>query len=233
MCSSARLFLSFCVLYLALSPSVLLMLPGGGFDSRRRGFVKHYAAEFSLGNLQLDRRGLKKVLDPSMSQLFQMEGCAWALPARQSPSPSRKLAHLAVIAQLALQSQPAFTQRALASFPSLPPSLARFLSLSRKGDPLYSSEIKTGRCKLQINVIKCLCYHKPSHWTGWLAGWLGLPPPPSTPTRISCPSLCLPAEERKQSDGEGEGDGEDVFSTKFSHLWLSDLSTAPAAERLS
>lgn len=129
---------------------------------------------------------------------------------RQSQSPSRKLAHLAVIAQLALQSQPAFTQRALASFLSLHPStpppptpnprlLACFLSLTRKGDPLYSSEIKTGRCKLQINVIKCLRYHKPSHRSGWLAGWLTgwvyLPPfLPLHQHGLAAPSLCLSVE---------------------------------------
>lgn len=139
-----------------------------------------------------------------MSQLL-----AWVLPVRQSLSPSRKLAHLAVIAQLALQSQPAFTQRALAPFlslhppihpstpPHLPPlTLASFLSLSRKGDPLYSSEIKTGRCKLQINVIKCLRYHKPSHRSGWLAGWMGLPPslPPPHQHGLAAPSLCLSVE---------------------------------------
>lgn len=131
-----------------------------------------------------------------------------ALPVRQSQSPSRKLAHLAVIAQLALQSQPAFTQRALASFLSLHPStpppatpnprlLACFLSLSRKGDPLYSSEIKTGRCKLQINVIKCLRYHKPSHRSGWLAGWLaGFTSPLLPPHQhgLAAPSLCLSVE---------------------------------------
>lgn len=54
--------------------------------------------------------------------------------------------------------------------PSLHPQPACFLSLSGKVDPLHSSEIKTGRCKLQINVIKCLHYHRPSHWSGWLLG---------------------------------------------------------------
>lgn len=96
----------------------------------------------------------------------------------------RKLAHLAVSAHLALQSRPAFTQTAPAYlfsppprpsiYPSLPPpptlylppQPACFLSLSWKVDPLHSSEIKTGRCKLQINVIKCLRYHRPSHWSG-------------------------------------------------------------------
>lgn len=134
----------------------------------------------------------------------------WTLPVRQSPSPSRKLAHLAVIAQLALQSRPAFTRRAPASFlslhPSTPPpptpqpSLACFLSLSRKGDPLYSSEIKTGRCKLQINVIKCLRYHKPSHQSGWLAGFNPpaplylLPLLPPHQHGLAAPSLCLSVE---------------------------------------
>lgn len=91
----------------------------------------------------------------------------------KSVHPSRKLVHLAVITWLNLQFQPAFTQKTLAS--SLPPSIhlnprlfARFLSFRWKVNPLYSSEIKTGRCKPQINVIKCLCYHKPSHRSGWL-----------------------------------------------------------------
>lgn len=117
---------------------------------------------------------------------------SWSGPPSLSPSlchRHRKLAHLAVIAHLALQSQPAFTQTAPASLffssspsihlsllPSLPPSTCHpsplaFFSLSRKGDPLRSSEIKTGRCKLQINVIKCPRYHRPSYWSGcWLRG---------------------------------------------------------------
>lgn len=149
--------------------------------------------------------------DPSVPQLR-----GWALPVRQSLKSQQKISAFSChrSARFTIPTSIHTVGSGLFSLlPSIPPSihpphpLACFLSLSRKGDPLYSSEIKTGRCKLQINMIKCLRYHEPSHWSGCLAGLLAgsTPSSPHPPRQhgLGAPSLCLSVEaDRWRSWGD-------------------------------
>lgn len=119
-----------------------------------------------------------------MSQLL-----ARALPERQKHASQQKISAFSChhSAQFTIPTC-IHTEDSGTSIHLNPRLFARFLSFRWKVNPLYSSEIKTGRCKQQINVIKCLCYHKPSHQSGWLAHRV-YPLLSSCPQRIAAPSF--------------------------------------------
>lgn len=150
----------------------------------------------------------KTFVCPSGSQL-----CVSALPERQGPESRLKIstfschhsAHFTLPTSIHTEGSDLVP---LWLHPSIPapslhhpsPHLFAFFLWDGKVIP-SSSEIRTGRCKMQINVIKCLCYREPSHRSGWLAPWLP-PTPPHThthpPNQHRLAALFVPPTGRTQ-----------------------------------